>query len=128
LNYFENDVITFMVYAIQKDIIANSNILSMSTRVRFIMNEKLEENLNLKKKNKKKELKLFREQEEHELNMDSSQLKVELRLLQRKHKDLADREELLKKLCIEWSKKTNNKEVHSLLNDINKIMNKKLKN
>lgn len=60
-------------------------------------------------------------------DMDPSQIKLELSLLQRKYEILAEREKALQKLCSITIGKKNTKELDIFVNEVMKILNSKPK-
>jgi hypothetical protein len=60
-------------------------------------------------------------------DMDPSQIKLELSLLQRKYDILSDREKALQKLCSASIGKKNSKDLDMFINEIIKILNSKSK-
>lgn len=60
-------------------------------------------------------------------DIDPTQIKLELSLLQRKYEILEEREIQLQKLCNNYSKKSNSKDLQAFLSEVNKILNSKPK-
>lgn len=58
-------------------------------------------------------------------DMDPSQIKLELSLLQRKYEILAEREKALQKLCSASIAKKNSKELDIFINEVMKVLNSK---
>lgn len=60
-------------------------------------------------------------------DMDPSQIKLELSLLQRKYEILAEKEKAIQKLCTASLSKKNSKDLDIFVNDLMKIINSKPK-
>ncbi|CAF0814643.1 unnamed protein product, partial [Brachionus calyciflorus] len=117
LSFFETSCISFLIYAIQKDAIPKGRVVGLSTRELKILRE------HESKENTYKED--FKMKQSHDI--DPTQIKLELSLLQRKYEILEEKEIQLNKLCNNYLKKNIGKESQALLNEIIKILNSKPK-
>ena len=60
-------------------------------------------------------------------DMDPTQIKLELNLLQRKYDILEDRENQMQKLISAYAKKNNSKDLNGFISELSKILNSKPK-
>ncbi|XP_059148912.1 kinesin-like protein KIF28 isoform X2 [Physella acuta] len=96
LDFFESSTVTFLIYGKQEDVPGNAKLSKLSTKELRHM----EQIGPTSQVNRKKSV------ISHDLQApESSHLKTELFLLQRKYERLAQKEKRMMQLCFDWSKK-----------------------
>ncbi|XP_077982390.1 kinesin-like protein KIF28 isoform X2 [Glandiceps talaboti] len=100
LDYFENGSITFLLYGVQEDQVADSKLVKMTTK-------ELREMESIKSNQERPGLSQRRMTSFGlDGSSDSSQLKAELVLLHKKYERLEKKEKRMQEICKEWEGKT----------------------